>query len=90
MQHRSLYGNARVLRFDNGSHFVNETIREFTELVGTEHVQTLAYSKEENAIVERANKEVMRYMRDLIFDKNISSDWEDNLPQIQRLMNTTA
>ena len=29
---------------------------------------TIPYSKEENSIVERANKEVMRHLRAFIFD----------------------
>jgi hypothetical protein len=39
-------------------------------LIGTEHCLTLAYSKEENALVERANKEVNRHLRAFMFDAN--------------------
>ena len=34
-----------------------------------EHIQTMAYSKEKNAIVERADKEVMRHRRAMLFEK---------------------
>jgi hypothetical protein len=33
-----------------------------------EHELTIAYSKKENAIVERANQEVIRHLRALLFD----------------------
>lgn len=83
------YGNPSQILSDNGTQFVNETIAELLKLVGTEHILTMAYSKEENAIVERSNKEVMRHMRAIIFHTNIISDWWLNLPIIQRIMNAS-
>ncbi len=56
LQHLGRYGAPRRIRTDNGSQFVNEMMNELITLVGTEHQLTLAYSSEENAIVERANK----------------------------------
>lgn len=32
-------------------------------------------TKEENAMVERANKEVLRYQRAYIFDKSVKDEW---------------
>ena len=49
------FGAPHQLRSDNGPHFIAEIIREFLLLVGVKHCLTLAYSKEENAIVERYN-----------------------------------
>jgi hypothetical protein len=49
---------------------------------------SLAYSKEQNAIVERANKEVMRHLTAIIFDRRISDVWSSEyLPLVQRIMN---
>ena len=59
-------------------------------MIGIEHVFTVPYSHEENAIVERANKEVMRHLRALIFDSKTFSNWSDNLPFVQRIMNTAV
>ena len=39
------YGAPSQILSDNGSHFVNELISEFLELVSTEYVLTVAYSK---------------------------------------------
>ena len=44
-------------------------IKEISDLCRTPHNLTLAYSKQENAIVERVNKEVNRHPRGLVFDK---------------------
>jgi len=43
--------------------------------MGTEHVRTVAYSHEENGIVERANKEVMRHLRALFDDDKTFAHW---------------
>ena len=45
---------------DRGSHFINQVISAFLAYVGTEHCLSRAYSKEVNAIVERANIEINR------------------------------
>ena len=59
LQHFRRYDAPSQILSDNGSHFVNEVIREFLQLVGTQHKLTVAYSKEENTMVKkRSNKEV--------------------------------
>ena len=58
LQHLGRYGAPRRIRTDNGSQFVNEVMDELISLVGSEHQLSLAYSSDENGIVERANKEV--------------------------------
>jgi hypothetical protein len=73
---------------DRGSHFVNEVIKEFMILMGTEHKLTLAYSKEENAVVENANKRVQEYLRDIMFERRIISKWSAALPLVQRILMT--
>ena len=81
------FGWPTELRSDGGKEFVNSTIELLLDLVGTQHSVTLAYSHEENSIVERANKEVMRRLRDLVFDTRLVTIWSDMLPLVQRLMN---
>jgi hypothetical protein len=51
---------------------------------------TTAASKEENAIVERANKEVNRHLRAFVFDIASSVRWSFGLSMIQRIINTTV
>jgi hypothetical protein len=64
-------------------------IEEFIRLVGTQHILSLAYSKEENAIVERANKEVNRHLRALTFDRNTIDDYRLCVPIVQRILNSS-
>ena len=49
----------------------------------------LAHSKEENAIVERANKEVMRHLRALVYEVAKQRDeWPYLVPLAQRIVNS--
>ena len=74
---------------DRGTQFVNDMVKEYNKLCGTNHLKTMAYSKEENAIVERSNKEVMRHLRAFIYHKRLKQHWYKYLPFVQRIINTT-
>ena len=60
LAHFGRFGSPNMIRSDRGSHFANDMIKDFLDLCGTPHNLTLTYSKQENAIVERVNKEVNR------------------------------
>jgi hypothetical protein len=53
------YGCPSTILSDNGSQYVNQVIDELIYLMGSHYDLTMAYSKEGNGIVERANKEVL-------------------------------
>ena len=88
LEHFGRFGAPRQIRSDNGPHFIAEVIREFLAFVGVEHCLTLAYSKEENAIVERFNKEINRHLRALTFDTNDLDNYKMALPFVQRILNS--
>ena len=88
LQHFGRFGAPRQLRSDNGPHFIADVIKEFLALVGIEQCLTLAYSKEENAIVERFNKEINRHLRALTFDNLSLVDYRKSLPFVQRILNS--
>lgn len=90
LNHLGRYGAPRRIWTDNGSQFVNTIVDELIEMVGSEHQLTLAYSSEENAIVERANKEVMRHLRAILLDKRVIGEWSIYLPMVQRIMNASV
>ncbi len=72
LSHVCRYGTPMTIRSDRGTQFVNGIIKELLSLLQVEHEVRLAYSKEHNAIVERANREVMRHLTAIIFDKRVS------------------
>jgi transposase InsO family protein len=88
LDHVGRFGAPVQLLSDRGSHFVNETISEFLTLIGTEHCLTIAYSKEESALVERQNREVNRHLRAMIFDRAVIDDYKLAVPLVRRSLNT--
>ena len=50
----------------------------------------MAYSSEENAMVERCNKEVNRYIPAFTFDKSTQDNNQDHIPFIMRILNTNV
>ena len=88
-QHFGRFGRPSQILTDGGSQFVNGTIEELMEMMGTQQITTLAYSKEENSLVERANKEVMRHTRALVYESNMTEEWPDDLPTAQTIMNSS-
>jgi transposase InsO family protein len=73
---------------DNGTQFANELITQFLDATDIEHNLIQAYSKEENGLVERANKEVNRHITAIVHDKMIKNEWKQMLPFVKRLMNS--
>ena len=76
LKHFGRFGAPHQLRSDNGPHFIAEVIREFLYLIGVSHTLTLAYSKEENATVERYNIEINRHLRALTFENLSLTDYK--------------
>ena len=65
LKHFGRFGAPHQLRSDNGPHFIADVFREYLHLIGVSHTLTLVYSKQENAIGERYNKEINRHLRAL-------------------------
>lgn len=82
------YGIPASFLTDNGTQFVNDTITQLMNWISCEHVTIHPYSHQENGIVERANKEVMRHLRNILFDTRIKEDWPIYLPLVQRIQNS--
>ena len=81
-------GTPMQLVSDRGTQFVNNLLAEYCTLAGIQLSHITAHSKEENAIVERANKEVMRHLRAWVYDKRIKTMWSRFLPFVMRIINT--
>ena len=78
-----------MIRSDRGSHFADDLIKQYLVSTSTPHNLTLAYSKQENAIVERVDKEINRYLRSFLFDTNDVYQYKNCLPFIQRILNSS-
>ena len=74
IQHVGTFGTPRQILTDNGIEFVNELVAELLKITGVQHLTILPYSKEEIGMVEKANREVMRHLRNLVFAHNGSQN----------------
>jgi hypothetical protein len=89
LEHFARNGTPGIIQTDQGTQFVNELINELVLLLGTETTAILAHSKEENAIVERVNKEVMRHLRALVYEiAKQRNEWPHLVPLPQRICNS--
>ena len=77
-----------IQHFADGPHFIADVIHEFLSFVGTRHCLTLAYSKEENAIVERINKEINRHIRSPTCCNTTLEDYKLALHFVMRIINS--
>ena len=82
------YGIPSQIVSDNGTQYSNELVTKLCQLFEIDQSLIQAYSHEENAIVERANKEVGRHLRAIVHDRKILDDWSPMLPLVQRIMNS--
>ena len=82
------FGDPSEILADRGSQFTSRLTIELANAVGHNLTYTTAGSKEENSIVERANREVMRHLRNIIMDKRAIDEWAKNVPLVQRIMNS--
>ena len=80
LNHIGRLRSPEVIHTDQGLAFHNELVQELLRLCGIE---------EETGIVERANQEVLRHLRALLFDSRVHDKWSfEQLPLVQCIMNT--
>ena len=72
--------------FDNGKQFANRAVDALLQLFHIPRDRLTPYSKEENALVERANGTIRRHMEKWTFS-NPNVDWSRYLPYVERIMN---
>ena len=81
----SEYGTAKIIQSDNGTEFVNQTIKTLTVLYGMDHRLSTAYHPRANGLVERRNKEVGKTLKK--FTEGTYAAWQDWLPLVQISLN---
>ncbi|GJW80666.1 retrovirus-related pol polyprotein from transposon TNT 1-94 [Tanacetum coccineum] len=68
----------RRIRTDNGTEFVNQTLREYYEKVGISHETSVARSPQQNGVIERWNRTLIEAARTmLIYAKALLFLWAE-------------
>lgn len=83
------YGTPLEIITDYGTQFENELWAHLSVMNGVKKLSSMPYSKEENSIVERANKEVVRHLRFLLLESTLKGKFTRFLPLIQRIYNSS-
>ena len=81
------FGIPLAMTMDNASQFRGE-FEEVLKVASIEPMKIQPYSHEENSIVERANKEIERHIRDIVFDNMIIEEWDVVIPLTSRILNS--
>ncbi|GJV30841.1 retrovirus-related pol polyprotein from transposon TNT 1-94 [Tanacetum coccineum] len=56
----------RCIKTDNGTEFVNQTLREYYDKVGISHETSVARSPQQNGVVERQNRTLIEAARTML------------------------
>jgi len=86
-KHMCVYGVPDKITADNSTEFDKE-FAEAIEILKTENYKTHPYSHQENGIVERANKEVIRHMRNITYELRKESTWDEEILKVQAILNS--
>jgi hypothetical protein len=87
LSHMGTFGVPNEILTDNGSQYVNKHLYDLFNLLRTQHITITPYSSEQNGIVERANKEVLRHLKNILYDTKVVGAWSSYLPLVERIIN---
>ena len=71
------FGCPKILISDRGTHFLNDTVKEMTELFRINHRKTTPYHPQTNGMAERVNQTLVRILRKTVVDSK--RDWDIKL-----------
>jgi len=83
------WGRPRAVRTDAGGNMTSALLSEVLNLLAVEHDLSIPHRSESNGMIERANGEVMRHLRNLICARRAARDWSRFLPLVQSMINST-
>ena len=90
LDHLGHFGAPYEFKSDGGKEFANKVMDELVQMVGSTKVTTFAYSHQSNGLIERANKEIVRWIETMVYNKRLQhNDWELALPFAVRIHNAS-
>jgi transposase InsO family protein len=84
----SRFGPPLVLSSDRGTHFINDLVRQLSQLYGIQQSFSPAYSPWVNGSVERANGSIVSRIRAFALERPL--DWDLFLQPVLFAMRSTA
>ena len=89
IQYCGRFGVPKIMNMDNDPILRANIVKQLMQALGTKEKYNIAHSSEENGIVERANKEVFRHIRNFIFDRGAIKSYSRYTPLASRIMNSS-
>jgi 3-polyprenyl-4-hydroxybenzoate decarboxylase len=65
-------------------------LKDFLLLTNTKQCFSISYLHQQNGLIERAHRSVLKHLRALVLESRVSPTWSTFLPIIQRILNTTV
>ena len=78
-QYITTYGLFECIISDPGSDFTSKLVELLNSYLGLQHYISIVDRHESNG-VERTNKEIIRHLRDYVFDTRILNNWDNPIP----------
>jgi len=88
LMHVGIFGVAQEYIFDRGRQYDNNTIDELITWLKSGILKTRGGSHEENGVLERANREVIKHLTAIIHEEHVKELWSTYLPLVARIMNS--
>ncbi len=83
------YGAPKLIITAEGKEFTEAIISNLMDILGPMEDCIEAYDHDTEGIVDRANEEICRHLRELVVKKNFKSTWSLLLPIVQRILNSS-
>jgi hypothetical protein len=87
VQYLGIFPTPQQILSDNGPQYAARIVKELISMIGSQQLTIQAGSHEENSLVERANKEVLRHLIGLTLDSRLRDKWSAILPLVSRIIN---
>ena len=87
LAHAGAFGTATQYCVDRGRQYDNISIDEVIKYLGSQELKTRGGSHQENGIIERANKEIIKHLTAIIHEGYIREKWSSYTPLVARIMN---
>lgn len=81
------YGCPAEIRSDRGTHFLNELIMNLLVFLRIEQTFGIPNAPRVQGIVERANAEILRHLKTIVFEWGVLTEWSVYLPLVRRILN---
>lgn len=88
LQRFGRYGLPGRILTDGGTQYRRNLIKELCTYLNFEKLETQAHSHQENSTIERAYKEIVRHLKNILYDTRVEDNWSDVIPLVQRIYNS--